>query len=273
MLSDLHQYLRKPALYERTRADFWNDPYISRRMLEAHLNPYTDAASRNPAFMDQSVQWIVSLVPAGAHVLDLGCGPGLYARRFASRGLAVTGVDISDRSIEYATEHDLSSRYISQDYLELDFRDEFDIATLIWCDYGALTPEERQRLLEHAYCALKPGALLILDVFTPEHHIGRVDNTRWQLHHRGGFWSSKPHLCLEAEYVYGNSISVDRTVIVEDDDIREYNIWNTRFTPDSLATEVQLNGFAYVGSYGDVAGKPWATDSTILCALLQKPME
>ncbi|HBL50563.1 MAG TPA: class I SAM-dependent methyltransferase, partial [Firmicutes bacterium] len=31
--------LRKPKLYEKTQEKLWNDPHISKGMLEAHLNP------------------------------------------------------------------------------------------------------------------------------------------------------------------------------------------------------------------------------------------
>ncbi len=39
MFKNLSSLLKKPALYERTPEKFWNDPHISKGMLEAHLNP------------------------------------------------------------------------------------------------------------------------------------------------------------------------------------------------------------------------------------------
>jgi 2-polyprenyl-3-methyl-5-hydroxy-6-metoxy-1,4-benzoquinol methylase len=83
---------------------FWDDPHISKGMLEAHLNPAHDMASRRSQTIDRSVDSLVKTVniPQAAYVLDLGCGPGLYAQRFARRGFHVTGVDYSRRSIEYA---------------------------------------------------------------------------------------------------------------------------------------------------------------------------
>lgn len=37
---------------------------------------------------------------AGMHVLDVGCGPGRHALELASRGVRVTGVDISQRFVD-----------------------------------------------------------------------------------------------------------------------------------------------------------------------------
>ncbi len=44
-------------------------------------------------------------VAAGAHVLDVGCGSGLLARRLLDAGYAVTGIDASAAMIELARRH------------------------------------------------------------------------------------------------------------------------------------------------------------------------
>ncbi|MDR1203930.1 MAG: hypothetical protein LBL26_00400 [Peptococcaceae bacterium] len=46
MIDRLFRLLRKPALWQRSAEPFWNDGHISKGMLEAHLNPDWDAASR-----------------------------------------------------------------------------------------------------------------------------------------------------------------------------------------------------------------------------------
>ena len=37
-----------------------------------------------------------------SNLLDLGCGPGIYAELFYQYGYQVTGIDLSKRSISYA---------------------------------------------------------------------------------------------------------------------------------------------------------------------------
>lgn len=47
--------------------------------------------------------WIDSLdLPAGARVLEVGCGPGMLCRHMGQRGLQVTGVDRSHRMLAAA---------------------------------------------------------------------------------------------------------------------------------------------------------------------------
>lgn len=270
MYNTLRALLRKPKLYKNTQEKFWRDPHISKAMLEAHLDPNTDAASRRPDFIERSVVWISSLLPRGAKLLDIGCGPGLYTKRLSERGLYVTGLDFSERSIAYAKEHDVKSEYVMQNYLEMEFENLYDMVTLIWCDYGALIPEDRHNLLDRVYRALKPGGLFLLDVFTPQWNFGRKESTSWEVCEHGGFWSPNPHICLNAQYYYGESIGMGRTVIVEDGNIRSFNIWDTCFTKQSLSEEIQLHRFISVDYYSDVEGKPYEESSPTLCAVMKK---
>ncbi|HEY5730513.1 MAG TPA: class I SAM-dependent methyltransferase [Anaerolineales bacterium] len=89
IIKQLIELQQKPAPFTPGEALFWNDPYISMQMLKAHLDPNIDAASRKPEIIDRSVRWLMGTLglKAGASILDLGCGPGLYASRFARAGL------------------------------------------------------------------------------------------------------------------------------------------------------------------------------------------
>src|SRR5512143_116208 len=95
LISQLIELQEKPEPFTPGEALFWNDPHISAQMLQFHLDPNTDAASRRPETIDRSIQWMNDslALKAGDSILDLGCGPGLYASRFARAGLHVTGVD------------------------------------------------------------------------------------------------------------------------------------------------------------------------------------
>ena len=136
----------KPSAYETTGIPFWDDEHISKSMLALHLDPDVESASRTHGFMDRSVDWIVSLLGRrDGKILDLGCGPGMYAKRFADKGFSITGIDFSRRSIAYASEHfgDEKNEFIYQDYLTIDYDEEYDLAVLIYCDFGVLSPENR----------------------------------------------------------------------------------------------------------------------------------
>lgn len=271
MTSNIFSYLQKPVLWQRSDEPFWDDEHISKGMLEAHLNPDWDAASRRHSVIDKSVKWLKSIIPAGSKILDLGCGPGLYTKILSDEGYDVTGIDYSRRSIAYARENDTKTKYIYQNYLDIDYSEEFDVITLIYCDYAALTLDERKVLLSKVHRALKSNGLFIFDVFTEHTYKGKCDHTYWSYHEHGGFWSDKPHLCLGAVYFYeNNTVKADKTVIITDDSIREFLIWDTVFTKDSLLREVTPFGFIMNGIYDDVCGSRYTGKADTLCIVLKK---
>lgn len=184
MFNELKKYTTKPKLYAPSTNNFWDDEHISKGMLEAHLNPNWHAATRKPEFLDKSVNWISKIAPSSQYkfLLDLGCGPGLYAERFNSARYSVTGVDFSKRSIAYTKEQTLLNKsnieYHYQNYLTIDYIEQFDVITLIYCDYPALSITDRLILLRKVYQALRPNGKFIFDVFTP---LMRKDESRsWQ---------------------------------------------------------------------------------------------
>jgi len=271
MYTELQEYLRRPALYERTAEKLWTDPHIATQMLKAHLDPNIDAASYKHKFIDRSVDWILTLtLPENACLLDIGCGPGLYTKRFAERGLRVTGLDFSENSLNYARAHDGRSEYILGDYLAMEFDGVFDIVTLIMCDYGALIPDERYDLLRRVYRALKPGGLFVFDVTTPLIDRGKSDGSQWEVNPNGGFMSPNPHICLHADYYHSETAAGRRTVVIEEENVRCYNLWNCYFTRQSLLDEVAPSGFTAAGFNGDVAGAPYSDEGQRICAVLRK---
>ena len=268
--SELAKHLSRPVLYERTRENFWNDLYISGQMLVAHLDQNTDATSRKPDFIVRCADWVTTLIPKNAELLDIGCGPGLYTKQFAERGLRVTGLDFSAGSIAYAREYDPGSNYVLQNYLSMDFESVFDIITLIYCDYGALIPDERSGLLQRIYKALKPGGLFLFDVFTPLKGKNKHESTSWDISPIGGFWSSSPYICFTGNYYYGERAEGCRHVIVEENVVRCINLWDCYFTRQSLLEETASYGFSEYGFYNDATGNPYTDESETLCAILIK---
>lgn len=93
-----------PQSFQQGQDSIWQDPYIARQMLQQHLDPDREGASRNHEFIQESVAWLTRHFPVEnfAQVLDLGCGPGLYTSPLARFGYQVSGIDFSKISIDYA---------------------------------------------------------------------------------------------------------------------------------------------------------------------------
>lgn len=275
-MQNINLLIEKPQLYTKTTIPFWDDEYISKQMLDAHLNPEFEAASRTFDFIEKSVKWIGELVPASQYkeMLDLGCGPGIYAERFAKAGYQVTGIDFSKRSISYATEsareQDLDIRYIYQNYLEMDLKKEFDFAAMIYCDYGALSTEDRKTIMEKVYSHLKAGGKFLLDVFSVEKYNDFKEAQWWENCEKNGFWCKEKYIGIYGCYKYPDNVTLEQNAIITEESANVYYIWNTYFDKDKICKEAEEVGFKVKGVFGDVAGGEYSDGSPTIAILLEK---
>lgn len=182
----------------------------------------------------------------------------------------MTGMDFSRRSIDYARENDTASEYVLGDYLLMDYIEQFDAVTLIYCDYAALTEAERATIDKRVLKALKPGGMFILDVFTDVRYKNISESATWHAADKG-FWSAEPYLCLQATYLYkDNTVSADRYVIVTDKGVTDYIVWDTIFTRRTLSDELAAAGFRVQGVFDDACGSPYTGESETLCCIARK---
>jgi len=268
----------KPELYQQYSAPvLWNDPHISSRMLEFHLNPDTEPASRKAVFIEKSARWIAEYfgLGDGKRVCDFGCGPGLYTSRLAAAGADVTGIDFSSRSIAYAREsasaHNLDIHYIEQNYLEFAAPKKFDLITLIYCDYCALSPAQRCRLLSVWRKCLKDGGQILLDVFSLSAYEGRAESAAYGHRLMDGFWSGHDYFGFVNTFKYPlEKVVLDKYTIIEAD--REWQVfnWLKYFSAAELKDELAENGFEVTGVFSDVAGKVYCETSPEIAVVARK---
>jgi SAM-dependent methyltransferase len=276
-IQQLIQTQQKPAPFTPGEPLFWDDPHISQQMLKAHLNPNTHASSYPPDVIEQSIAWIIETVPlaAGATILDLGCGPGLYASRLAKQGFQVSGMDYSRSSIAYAKayaeEHQLDIQYRYQNYLTLEDANLYDAVLLISGDFCPLSPDSRKLFLQNIHRALKDGGHFVLDVTTPNHLPVQFEGTRWQVRD-GGFWKPTPHLVLEQgiKYPEENAHLTQFNVLEEDGTLSVYRNWLQLFTKASITQELEAGGFNVIGVWNDLRGTPYTEGSDWLGLIAQK---
>lgn len=104
-------------------------------------------------------------VPAGARVLDMGCGSGALLASFEGRGWTRTGLDISSTGIALARESHPAIEFIEADATgdlrPLIGEGRFDVVVSTETLEHVVLP---RRFLANAFAALKPGGRLVVSV-------------------------------------------------------------------------------------------------------------
>lgn len=276
MYRHLLPLLEKPAPYAKMTVPFWDDDHISEQMLRAHLDPDFEGASRKLPFIRKSVNWIRDLLPPSQYrqLMDIGCGPGIYAERFAAEGYQVTGIDLSRRSIAYARasveRKGLPIRYLCQNYLQMDLNTAFDLAVMIYCDYGVLSAGDRKNIMERVYRHLRPGGRFLFDVFTEAHCRQFEPSKTWEICENGGFWSKEAYLAFTSRSQYPDGVTLEHITVASDAGISTYYLWNTCFTREALAKEAAAAGFRVIEFFANVAGEAWSGEDQTMAVLLEK---
>jgi len=278
MFEELDQINARPEPWHfYTATDLWTDDHTSKKMLEYHLNDEVEFSSRKSEFIDRSVEWIISRfrVDENTSVADFGCGPGLYTSRLARTGAEVTGIDFSKRSIEHARQvadrEGLTIEYVNEDYLTFDTDEKFDLITMIFCDFCALSPAQRTQLLEKFHRFLEKDGSVLLDVHSLKVFEQKEESATYELNQLDGFWSPEPYYGFLNTFKYEEEkVFLDKYTIVEEARTRSVYNWIQCYDPESLRREFEECGFEACDLYSDVAGTPYSDDSAEIAVAARK---
>jgi cyclopropane fatty-acyl-phospholipid synthase-like methyltransferase len=269
MFKELREINLRPDPFQFYTADeLWTEEHTSKQMLNYHLNEDIDVSSRNRKFIERSVEWIYSQfkLNKNSEIADFGCGPGLYTTRLAEKGAKVTGIDFSKNSIEYAkneaAKKGLNIKYEVQNYLDFETSDHYDLITMIMCDFCALSPEQRKRLLQKFYSFLKPNGSVLLDVYSLNSFDNKEESATYELNQLNGFWSPDDYYCFVNSFKYvKEKVTLDKFTIIEESRKRIVYNWLQYFSRDSLIKEFKENDLKVEEVYSDVAGTAFTPES------------
>ncbi|HYZ76840.1 MAG TPA: class I SAM-dependent methyltransferase [Gaiellaceae bacterium] len=123
------------------RISEWKVPGVPRRRLVAQL--------------------LDLLPPAGADVLELGCGEGLPAARMLAERHTYTGVDISPVQVERARRNVPGATFVEADYTRVELPPESFDAVVAILTITHVPREEHAGLLRAIFGWLRPGGYFL----------------------------------------------------------------------------------------------------------------
>lgn len=124
---------------------------------------YDEAA----AFLDHLIDYF-EMEPK-AKVLDLACGKGRHSIYLNKKGFDVTGVDLSEENIKFAsTKQNDSLHFAVHDMREVFASEKFDFVFNLFTSFGYFdTKEENLNVIDATIKALKPKGKFLLDFLNP----------------------------------------------------------------------------------------------------------
>jgi len=207
---DLLEFVKRSGVRDAWEGDGkipWHEPGFSGRMLAEHLSQEHDAASRRAGIIEKHVEWIHTalLSRRQTRILDLGCGPGLYASRLARLGHEVVGIDFSPASIGYAVEQakggGLRCSYRCEDIRTAEYGTGFGLVMLVFGEFNTFHLADARGILGKANAALAGDGVILLEPHTFEvvRELGQRPPSWYSA--PSGLFSERPHVCLE-EHVW-----------------------------------------------------------------------
>lgn len=100
-----------------------------------------------------------------ANILDLACGKGRHSIFLNELGYSVTGVDLSNQSIEHAKAFENDRlKFIRKDMREISFLNQFDLVLNLFTSFGYFENEEDDlKVLSLINKSLKSSGLFLID--------------------------------------------------------------------------------------------------------------
>jgi len=239
----------------------WDDPIISVQVLKEHLSQDSSAASRRKSEIHKHCVWIDQEVLQGkqADILDLGCGPGLYAQELHKTGHSYTGIDIAPAAIEFAKNLSIPGCEFSLgDFRDTSFGKDRDLILFLFGAINLIPKSDAQSVLEKIFKALKPGGKVLIEATSVEaaDQIGNQP-AMWYSAEEGIF-SPHPHLCLMESFWEENSNTATERYYILDPQtnlVQRFCASTVGYDIEDLEGMLEKAGFSNLRNHATLSGE------------------
>jgi ubiquinone/menaquinone biosynthesis C-methylase UbiE len=205
----------------------------------------------------------------GKKFLDCPCGIGRVALPLASKGIRVTGLDITqsylDELSKKAKRRDLKIDLVHADMRRINFDSQFDAGGNLWTSFGYFEKESDNRLvLKKMYRALRPGGKFMLHVINRDWIMVNYQPRDWQE-------VAGVKLVEERRFDYRTSINHGIWHFIKDGRERTLKIAIRMYSFHELIAMFKSVGFADIEGYSTVKDEPISRDRGMMFIIGTKP--
>lgn len=217
--------------------DWFNSSYY-------HLLYFNRDDKEAAAFIDKLISY---LKPApGSYMLDVACGKGRHSLQLAGKGFDVTGIDLSDDSINDALKFQTDTLHFYKHDMRLPFWiNYFDYAFNFFTSFGYFkTRREHDNAIRTIAQSLKNNGLFVMDFlnvhYAEDHLVHQSEKEIEGINFIITKWFDETHFY--------------KKIIIEDESLQEPLVYTEKVAKFSLGDFTEM--FAYQGLqmqevYGD----------------------
>lgn len=208
--------------------DWFNSPYY-------HQLYFNRDEKEAAAFIDKLIAYLQP--PAGALMLDVACGKGRHSVHLAEKGFDVTGIDLSEDSVQEALQYQTDSLHFYRHDMRLPFWiNYFDYAFNFFTSFGYFaTRREHDNAIRTIAQSLKKGGCFVMDYlnvhYAEDHLVHRFDKEVDGVNFFITKWFDETHFY--------------KKISVEDETLEEPQVFTEKVAKFSLGDFTEM--FAYQG--------------------------
>lgn len=272
-MQQLFNYIKKPHKFENSPDNIWTNEKLSSLVMSSYFDSSIYGGSYSEEFRNESLDFINLYLQKGS-VLDIGCGPGLYANKLAELNYSVTGIDISQSAIKYARnyakENDIKVNFEKSDIFSYTPTQSYNNVLLIYYIYSFFSPSKRKILLEKIYNLLENKGTFILDVPSINYYNKLNEIKLWDYFPISNNFMEDEFLSLFNLKKYGDGLLLNQTIyLLEDSSIAIFD-WLQHFDCEGIRAEVKQAGFTIISEKENIAGNKYDSNSNSIAIICQK---
>ncbi|EJA1891170.1 class I SAM-dependent methyltransferase [Staphylococcus pseudintermedius] len=197
----------------------------------------------------------------------------MYSSKLSEKGYHVTGIDISERSIQFAkgqSENEESdTTYLCMDIFDYNFELKYNIILMLYNMYSSFDKDSRLYLLRNIYASLDNGGKFLFDVPSMNWYDSCSEINTWDHYSKLLVNKKIVDFYKLSKYKEGviliNSIYLDEFI-----NITNTYDWFKCFELNELLQEVESVGFKVEGIYSKTNGESYSPDSHTISLLCEK---
>jgi SAM-dependent methyltransferase len=227
-------------------------------------------AVKDPAETKKEIEQIISLtgIRPNSKLLDLCCGQGRHSLEFARRGYKVTGVDRTEKYLEYAKREssgeNLSAKFIKDDMRNFRKDNYYNLIIIMYTSFGYFEGrEENLQVLKNCNKSLTKNGKLLIDLVGKE-----ILKKKFKEHE--SFMINGINYIEERKIIGNWEMIENKWIMIKKNRRKEFSLSHWLYSAEEMKDMLCETGFHSAKIFGDLSGSKYDENAQRLIAIAIK---